>query len=132
MLCINLDIKGIGLHFGRFFNKLIWSSCLEDLTKCGMTKHFLSPMSCHSCQWLCYPISSCRFITDKVARCQSDQIGRIFAYWAIVYIGQFFKLPKYVALILGHFFHGKKCCINFGKKWVGLHFRPLPNIHILK
>jgi hypothetical protein len=26
-VCINFDEKSIGLHFGRFFHKLIWSPC---------------------------------------------------------------------------------------------------------
>jgi hypothetical protein len=28
-LCINFD-KGVGLHFGQFFRKLIWSPSMED------------------------------------------------------------------------------------------------------
>jgi hypothetical protein len=53
--------------------------------------------------------------SNKSAPIQGDQIGPTFAYWAIVYCGQFFELlfttvPKSYALILG-------------KKWVGKHFR---------
>jgi hypothetical protein len=35
-------------------------------------------------------LKSIRTLTFRSAR-QGDQIGRIFAYWAVVYFGQFFK-----------------------------------------
>jgi hypothetical protein len=42
---------------------------------------------------------------------QGDQIGRIFADWAIINLGRFFA-P----------FSAKKACINIEKRWVWLHF----------
>jgi hypothetical protein len=49
--------------------------------------------------------------TDNISS-QTDQIVRLFAYWVIVYIGQFFfklqKLPK----MLGYFFPRQKLCTD--------------------
>jgi hypothetical protein len=49
---------------------------------------------------------------------QGDQIGRIFAQWAIIYFGQFLKITE-VAHILCCKYKG---CINFVQKRVGRHF----------
>jgi hypothetical protein len=52
---------------------------------------------------------------------QGDQIGRIFAHWAIVVFGQF--LVNYRSS--PHFllpFSQLRSCINFNKKQVGPHF----------
>jgi hypothetical protein len=53
---------------------------------------------------------------------QGDQIGRIFACWAIIFLVQFFKNyrsnPNFWAAILS----GKKC-INYNKIWGGLQFK---------
>jgi hypothetical protein len=50
-----------------------------------------------------------------LSQIQGDQIGRIFAYWAIHFFGQFFEdwnsRPKK--------FPWSKLCINFVKKYVG-------------
>jgi hypothetical protein len=62
------------------------------------------------------------WISTSTQMRQGDQIGRIFARWVIVYFGQFFfklqKKPNCLILELAR----KKLCINFDKKWVGLHF----------
>jgi hypothetical protein len=51
---------------------------------------------------------------------QGDQIGRIFAQWAIAYFGQVFIIyrssKKFCATIF------QLLCINFDIKWVGLYF----------
>jgi hypothetical protein len=53
---------------------------------------------------------------------QGDQIGRIFAFWAVVILGSFLKITE-VAQIFGYFLYDTyKLCIRFDKKWVGLHF----------
>jgi hypothetical protein len=41
--------------------------------------------------------------TLRVCFQQGDQIGRIFAYWEIVYVGHFLKI-KEITHILGYFF----------------------------
>jgi hypothetical protein len=46
---------------------------------------------------------------------QGDQIGRIFAHWAIVNLKHLFENFK-IILILGHFFHGKNYYVNLGKE----------------
>jgi hypothetical protein len=49
---------------------------------------------------------------------QGDQIGRIFAQWAIIYFGQFLKITE-VAHILCCKYKG---CINFVQKTVWATF----------
>jgi hypothetical protein len=61
-----------------------------------------------------YFIPSCHFTYN-----QGDQIGRIFAYWAIVYFGQFYENYKRIPNFLGNFFPPQKLCINFDKKVLG-------------
>jgi hypothetical protein len=50
------------------------------------------------------------------AKDQGDQIGRIFAFLAIILFGQFFitEVPLN--------WEQKKLFINFDKMWIGLHF----------
>jgi hypothetical protein len=52
---------------------------------------------------------------------QGDQIGRIFAHWALVVFGQLFEnyrsSPYFWAI-----FPRKKLCIDFNKKWVWATF----------
>jgi hypothetical protein len=51
---------------------------------------------------------------------QGDQIGRIFAYWVIVYVGQFYaKISQYVVKILENFFHGKSNLLILAKSALG-------------
>jgi hypothetical protein len=50
---------------------------------------------------------------------QDDQIGRIFAYWAIVHFRQFFIKLASVGHILGYFFRGKNCELFFAKNGLG-------------
>jgi hypothetical protein len=50
---------------------------------------------------------------------QGDQIGRISQLFTL---GSFFKLLKYVVHNVGYFFTRLRFCINFDKKWIGLHF----------
>jgi hypothetical protein len=47
---------------------------------------------------------------------QGDQIGRIFAYWAIVYIGQFFLIAEVAQIVyIGQgFFENCRSSPNFG------------------
>jgi hypothetical protein len=53
---------------------------------------------------------------------QGDQIGRIFAYWAVVFLGLFFEnyisSPKIWATI----FSGKNYALILANNSVGLHF----------
>jgi hypothetical protein len=46
----------------------------------------------------------------------------IFAYWAIFHFGQFYEKSTSSPKPSATYFCGKKLCINFDKKWVGLHF----------
>jgi hypothetical protein len=55
-------------------------------------------------------------------RQQGDQIGRIFAGWAIVFFGQFFSKIMKAAQSFGPFFPHFRLYIRFGKKRLGLHF----------
>jgi hypothetical protein len=63
----------------------------------------------------------CRYI------CLGDQIGRIFTYWAIVYLVQFFREEAQMFWLL--YFHGKSCVLNLtpnglGSIW-GAYFKNL-------
>jgi hypothetical protein len=58
---------------------------------------------------------------DFVDRQQGDQIGRIFAYRANVYFGQFFENHR-SSSIFGCFFPRLSLCIDFDMKSVGIHF----------
>jgi hypothetical protein len=53
---------------------------------------------------------------------QGDQIGRIFAYWAMVNFGHFFENYRSSINILGTLFHGKNCVLILTNIRVGLHF----------
>jgi hypothetical protein len=61
-----------------------------------------------------------RFPTKKTAW-QGDQIRLIFVYCAIFFFGQLFENTE-AAQVLRYFIPRKKFCINFGKRWCGLHF----------
>jgi hypothetical protein len=51
---------------------------------------------------------------------QGDQIGRLFAYWVIVYFGQCFEnLQKYIAQIFGLLFPRYQLCFSFDQKRLG-------------
>jgi hypothetical protein len=70
-------------------------------TNCSLqTLRFIYFLYVHACE------SRCQKITLRKGRCQGDQIGRIFAYWAIVYFGQFFStaetIPNMYASIIPH------------------------------
>jgi hypothetical protein len=69
------------------------------------------------------PASSGRDPQKVLLSQQGDQIGRIFACWAIANFVRFSKStfsssPMFLATI----FDGNKICINLNKKFVGLHF----------
>jgi hypothetical protein len=53
---------------------------------------------------------------------QDDQIGRIFFYWAFVFFGQFFANCKSSPKFWATFFPQFRFYLNFGEKWLGLHF----------
>jgi hypothetical protein len=54
---------------------------------------------------------------------QGDQIGPIFAHWAIVYFGRLFYYKSNTNFWLPFSIHAsKKLGINFDQKWVWLHF----------
>jgi hypothetical protein len=46
---------------------------------------------------------------------QGDQIGRIFAHWAIGVFGQFFVITE-LALIMGNLFTRQEFRVNFDQK----------------
>jgi hypothetical protein len=53
---------------------------------------------------------------------QCDQIGRIFAQWAIVYFGQLLKKHKSSPNFCATFSLKYRQCINLVKNWFRLHF----------
>jgi hypothetical protein len=53
---------------------------------------------------------------------QGDHIGRIFAYWAIVYFGQFVVNYKSRRNFVAAFYHRKSYLKSVTKKRFGLHF----------
>jgi hypothetical protein len=58
-------------------------------------------------------------------RLQGDQIGRIFAHWAIVFFVQCFKLQKYgdfCATFFSFLTFSGKSDKSLTKKWDGQHF----------
>jgi hypothetical protein len=56
---------------------------------------------------------------------QGDQIGRMFAYGAIIFFWKFFENYRMSINTWISFFHGESnVCIDFDKKCVGLHFWP--------
>jgi hypothetical protein len=60
-------------------------------------------------------------------------IGRIFAYGAIAFFGQFFEKYKNILLeILAYFFPRFKLYSNFDKKWAGPHFGRQTHLVTLK
>jgi hypothetical protein len=59
---------------------------------------------------------------ERVAVGQGDQIGRIFAHWAIVYFGHVFKKIQKERKYVGNIFPANKFCINIYKILVWLHF----------
>jgi hypothetical protein len=53
---------------------------------------------------------------------QGGRIGRFFASWAAVDFGQFFENFTSSANLWATYLHSMyKLCIDFDKKWVGLH-----------
>jgi hypothetical protein len=52
---------------------------------------------------------------------QSDQIGRIFSHWVIVYFGNFFKNPAFLPILLA-IFPRLRICIDFEEAWVWATF----------
>jgi hypothetical protein len=52
-----------------------------------MVQHHTSEM------WHCYHVNILQFLVPKFLECiyQGHQIGRIYAYWAIVSLGQLFE-----------------------------------------
>jgi hypothetical protein len=50
---------------------------------------------------------------------QGDQIGRIFAYWAIVYFGQFSENYRSSPQLRGYFFHDQCYALILTKKILG-------------
>jgi hypothetical protein len=73
-LCINLGKIKAGLHYGQFIHNLIWPPCQRVFASAlGILKRVDRLIElCEGCS-------------------QGDQIGRIFAQWAIVHFGQFFE-----------------------------------------
>jgi hypothetical protein len=57
----------------------------------------------------------------KPAHIQGDQIGRIFAYWAIVYFGRVLKITEVAQNLGATCFHGTSYALIL-TKIVGLHF----------
>jgi hypothetical protein len=56
----------------------------------------------------------------------SDQIVRIFDHWVVVNSRQFLISTKVDHIYGATFFHGGGyICIDFPKKWIGLHFGPV-------
>jgi hypothetical protein len=53
---------------------------------------------------------------------QCDQIWQIFAYRATAYLGWRLSKSQKQHKWLGYFFPRSHLCINFYKKWIGLHF----------
>jgi hypothetical protein len=53
---------------------------------------------------------------------QDNQIGRIFAHWAIVYFDEFLKMTEAAQTFGLHTFSSAKVMYLFRQKWVGLHF----------
>jgi hypothetical protein len=59
------------------------------------------------------------------------QIGRFFAYWVVVYFGQFFLNNSSSANVLATFFHGMyKLSITFDKNGLGYTLGDLFHNHI--
>jgi hypothetical protein len=58
--------------------------------------------------------------TNSFVCWQGDQIGRIFARWAIVFFGQIFKNYRKSLNSWPAYFQGKSYVyINFAKNWLG-------------
>jgi hypothetical protein len=57
-----------------------------------------------------------------VAWTQGDQIGQIFAYWAIVYFGQFFENDIISPNFWATLFNGKSYVVIFTKNSLGYIF----------
>jgi hypothetical protein len=54
--------------------------------------------------------------SDHIAQSQCDQIGRIFAYWVILYSGHFLKNYRSGQHFWASLFHGEHYASIFGKK----------------
>jgi hypothetical protein len=50
---------------------------------------------------------------------KSDQIGQIFAYWAVLYIGSLFEKVKSSANYWDTFFQTTSCELILTKNWLG-------------
>jgi hypothetical protein len=61
----------------------------------------------------------CQFSAKKLAYWQVDQIGRIFACWAIVYLGTFFENYKSSQKFWSSFISSKNNVISLTKSWLG-------------
>jgi hypothetical protein len=99
----------VGLRFGRLFHKLIWSPCnllciRWQIYACALT---WPPQSNSTAQKVVAPAKTCSSVQ------QGDQIGRIFAYWAFVYFGQFFSLQKELKFLGNLFPQYKKVMHQF-------------------
>jgi hypothetical protein len=49
-------------------------------------------------------------------------LGQFFAQRATVFFGKIFENPKSSPLFFGYFFPLLRLCIDFGRKWLGIHF----------
>jgi hypothetical protein len=94
---------------------------LEQLVPLDVWHKKILVMSCSSVENFTCEIKSERPRPQKPV--QGDQIGQIFAYWAIVYFWQFFYYRS--SRILGLRFSLEELCINFDKMMSGSVFRNL-------
>jgi hypothetical protein len=46
-------------------------------------------------------------------------IGRIFAYWEVIFDGQIFENDRSSSNFWGTFFHGNSCGLILAKNWLG-------------
>jgi hypothetical protein len=54
-----------------------------------------------------------------------------FAHWAIIFFGPFFESCRRSPNVWSAFFHGKKLCFKFDKKWFGLRFVNISKTHLV-
>jgi hypothetical protein len=126
--------SGFGLHFGRSF--LTKSSGHTDICPLLITHSSSERFSSAADR---YSRLNAELRSDDSKHCpqsskqsggQGDQIGRIFAYWAVAFLGQCFVnysiSPRFRAIV----FASVKLCINFDIICFGLHFGPIFPHHI--
>jgi hypothetical protein len=66
------------------------------------------------------------------SRKQDDRIGRIFAYWAIAFFGQFLKTAEGALTFLATFFQSKNYVSNLTRKIVWATFwTTFPQTHLV-